>query len=310
MDSEEIPTDSLVPVSSQINKPKRESPANGFVFIAHVKEADHNKEVLDIDELKACVLLLEDTFRKNGAIKYIFQYELGVKGEQYHFQGWFAFKPKVKKRWTKFKCWPGMSFIAARGTTHENGIYCSKDATKIAGPWYWGMQLPRELDTFLHQELHNWQKLLVEQFKNDCPKRNREIWWFWEEEGNVGKSVLATYLVDNHDAMVCKGTDKDVCYSIKQWKDDKGEVPVSVVIDLARSSTKAQIPYATMEDCKNGTIYSAKYESGMLRIAPMHVIVFSNFPPDRSKFSHDRWKVINLNEWIMRLGEQAAINLI
>ncbi len=314
--SEELDGNLEVPGSNGSNnilqvvpKEKRPSPANAWMFIAHVKEEGHNDECLDVDELKAHVLKIEDTLMRHGAERYIFQYECGAQGK-YHFQGWFAFKKKQKKRWTNFKIWPGMSFIAANGSTANNAIYCSKEDTKMAGPWYHGIILPRELDTFEYHELYEWQKVLAKMFMDDCPKRDRSIYWFWEEPGNVGKSVLVTYLIDHYNATEAKGTDKDVCYSLKACKDEKGEVPVTLCIDLCRSSKRSSIPYQTLEDCKNGRIFSEKYESGMLRIPPIHVVIFANYPPDESKFSTDRWKIFNLNDWIAKRAEEAAINLI
>jgi hypothetical protein len=46
-----------------------------------------------------------------------------------------------------------------------------------------------------------------------------------------------------------------------------------------------------MENVKDGLFFSTKYESGMVRYNPPHVIVFANVPPDVTKMSADRWVI-------------------
>jgi hypothetical protein len=66
-----------------------------------------------------------------------------------------------------------------------------------------------------------------------------------------------------------------------------------VVFDLTRSSEAGAVSvvYEVLEMLSNGYICSGKYDSQNLWIQPLHLIVFSNFAPDRSAMSEDRWDI-------------------
>jgi len=68
-----------------------------------------------------------------------------------------------------------------------------------------------------------------------------------------------------------------------------------VVFDLSRTQAdKLDAVYMAIENFKNGRIFSPKYDSHNKVFASTHVVVFANYPPDRSKLSEDRWKVVEL----------------
>ena len=52
--------------------------------------------------------------------------------------------------------------------------------------------------------------------------------------------------------------------------------------------------YGALEQLKNGLVYNTKYESGMRMFATPHVLVFSNFEPDRSKITEDRMVMVTI----------------
>ena len=54
--------------------------------------------------------------------------------------------------------------------------------------------------------------------------------------------------------------------------------------------------YDAIESIKSGIIFNSKYETGQKMINPPHIIVFSNFLPDVSKLSEDRWNIKLINE--------------
>ena len=51
-----------------------------------------------------------------------------------------------------------------------------------------------------------------------------------------------------------------------------------------------------MEEIKDGLIYSGKYEGGFANIEHPHVIVVSNFAPELSKLSEDRWNILKIDK--------------
>jgi len=82
----------------------------------------------------------------------------------------------------------------------------------------------------------------------------------------------------------------DKLYSINPQDD-----PKIVVFDYPRTM-EGMVNYTAIEACKDGRIFSAKYESKMKYFNIPHVCVFCNFPPDYEKMSMDRWEVICLDE--------------
>lgn len=62
------------------------------------------------------------------------------------------------------------------------------------------------------------------------------------------------------------------------------------IFDYTRSQEE-YISYEALEAVKNGIFYNNKYESGMVVYNTPHVIVLSNFRPDLSKLSADRWRI-------------------
>lgn len=116
---------------------------------------------------------------------------------------------------------------------------------------------------------------------------DRKVTWYYEETGNAGKSYLANWLEIWRKAYVITGGKyADITYAFDYQE--------YVVFDYARDQ-QDKFPYRLLEDFKNRRVFSTKYESVMKRALSCHLIVFTNFAPDRSKLSHDRWDVHHLN---------------
>ena len=75
----------------------------------------------------------------------------------------------------------------------------------------------------------------------------RTIWWFWESEGNVGKSALVKYLVVKHDALMITGKSNDIYY-IKSKIPSKRKL---FICDISRSVME-YVNYGAIEQIKNG----------------------------------------------------------
>lgn len=72
-----------------------------------------------------------------------------------------------------------------------------------------------------------------------------------------------------------------------------------VVFDYARDQFD-KFPYSLVENWKNGRVFSTKYGSCVKRVAECRLIVFTNFMPDRSKLSKDRWDI-----WFIKADKSA-----
>lgn len=113
---------------------------------------------------------------------------------------------------------------------------------------------------------------------------NRKIYWYYETIGNTGKSHMTKYLTAHHDAiMINTGKQADILHAYNHQ-------PI-IIFDLPRTLEQNESIYTTMEVLKNGHYFSSKYESKSVLTEIPHIIVFSNFLPDTSKLSKDRWAI-------------------
>jgi len=137
--------------------------------------------------------------------------------------------------------------------------------------------------------LRPWQ-LALDQKLNQQP--DRSVIWMYETTGNVGKTWMSSYLRITRSAVVLQIAKKaDLAHIISKNISDV------YIFDLARSSEEGSVSvvYELMEQLKNGYIISGKYDSKSFSFAQPHVVVFANYPPDRSKLSADRWDVTNIS---------------
>lgn len=122
---------------------------------------------------------------------------------------------------------------------------------------------------------------------------NRTINWVWSENGGVGKTSTCAY-IQNTFQNVCiangKGTDiKNTIISHLQ------EYELDILIINVPRCNENYVSYSAIEEIKDGLVYSGKYEGGFANIEHPHVIVISNFYPEKNKLSEDRWNIINLD---------------
>jgi len=133
--------------------------------------------------------------------------------------------------------------------------------------------------------LRAWQENALEKLANQS---DRKVLWIMDSTGGKGKTFLAKWLCVMRDAFYVEGGKKaDISYAY--------DFQETVVFDLSRQ-TQEFVNYGTIESFKNGMMFSAKYESSMKIFKPAKVIVFSNWAPDTSQLSADRWEIIDLEQ--------------
>lgn len=141
------------------------------------------------------------------------------------------------------------------------------------------------------QEFRPWQQQCMDFYKDHQDKvegYNRSIYWIYDERGNNGKTYLATHLVDQEKAFYTNGgKSSDVVFAYNSQ-------PI-VIFDFVREKSD-YVQYGTIEQLKNGILYSSKYQGTMKRFNSPFVIVFANFPPDSKKMSKDRLKVYTIED--------------
>ena len=142
-------------------------------------------------------------------------------------------------------------------------------------------------------ELRPWQAQLLEIIiTNPDP---RAVLWYWEPVGNAGKSFMARHLLFHYNAVVVQLMRKeDMLHVLTKSITEKTRV---VVFDLVRCTDHEEgysVVYEVMEMIKDRLLCSGKYNSTMTHLKALHVVAFSNYEPDTSAMSADRWNVVRI----------------
>lgn len=144
--------------------------------------------------------------------------------------------------------------------------------------------------SFQDVELRPWQERCIARINMQT---ERQVTWIVDEAGNNGKTWLAKYLVATKGAFYTNGGKAaDIAYAYNYQG--------IVVFDFTRTQEET-VNYSAIEAFKNGMIFSSKYESVMKITKPPAVLCLSNWEPDQSKLSRDRWDIVRLGE-----GRRAA----
>lgn len=148
---------------------------------------------------------------------------------------------------------------------------------------YFETHRPKYLYT-LPEPIRPFQQQILDLEKE--PINDREIFWIYDQQGGCGKSKLADHLIANHGYYAfSNGKNADIACA---WN---GE---NVVFDYSRCQ-ESHINYGIIEDIKNGRVFSPKYQSALKIFKPPRVYVFSNFMPDTTKMSEDRWSIYSIS---------------
>jgi len=218
---------------------------------------------------------------------WIFQLEEGASKTP-HYQGCIKFKNQ--RVWPK-DLLPGAHWEPCRNWK-QSVNYCQKPEGRLAGPWAHGVTIVPTLKVIT--ELRPWQKQIKELL--DEEPDDRKIHWYWESNGNAGKTAMAKFICANYpNTIFVNGKASDCKYAVAQ-QIERGKVLHAAIFGFTRDAESSKyISYQAMEEIKDGIFFSPKYESGMVLYNPPHVIVFANFPPDTSRLSADRWFIENID---------------
>lgn len=216
--------------------------------------------------------------------KWIGTPEVGDSGTP-HIQGYVEFakgsRPMGYRGMPKEIHWE-----KAKGTKQQNIAYC----TKTDGESHGTIKKPRVL-TF--PEMTRPYQIDVLNILQDEPD-NRTIHWFYGD-GNIGKTTFCKFLIVNHGACLLQGKGNDVRNAVLTWYKDKDEFPEICVFDVPRCYEKEYVSYEALENIKNMSFYSGKYEGGQVVGPCPHLFVFANMRPCMEKMSADRWRVYKID---------------
>lgn len=241
----------------------------------------------------------KELFTNDKLAEYIVGEEVGSKTHRPHLQGYLEFK--TKQRPIQALAWPQqIRWFVARGTRAQNVKYCSKEGKYIHSPGCTpgAQEEPaEELIYYKYEELFHWQKSIVN--ITDEKPNDRTIWWFWEENGDMGKSALAKHFVIARNAVVSGGKTADMFNQMRDLVVAK-KIPKIVLVDIPAENFDF-VNYTAIEKIKDGLFYSGKYEGGMVVFNPPHIICMANEPPNPKKpLKRRRWNIVHVPELIER----------
>lgn len=233
---------------------------------------------------------LEQTFETLG-YKYGFGEEVGEQGTE-HLQGWIESTSRIRPT-EKIKN-KRIHWEKTRGNREQNIKYCSKGGKYKTNL----MTLEKKKELLgIPTVLYDWQSEVLERVKI---RSDREILWIWSVKGNTGKTTLAKLLTLEYNAVLLDGKKSDILYAATEYltklPEEESFCKAHIfILDLSRT-TENFVSYDAIEKLKNGYWFSGKYESKMIMIPPPRVVIFSNFPPNKSAMSEDRWKCIRIDK--------------
>lgn len=235
-----------------------------------------------LDSIDSLIYKLKD-------YEYVFQEETGELTNKKHLQGFVRF-PNQRYLSSLTKMFPGCHFEPAR---NEEALtkYCQKEETRT-GKTYSNLKPEKKpLRIFSYDQLYEWQKNIVDMCKTEPD--DRSIYWYWEPEGNIGKTQLIKHIVYyfKNATYACCSKSADIL----TLADENINI---YLLNFVRTSDNNFAPYTAIEQLKDGLISDSKLKKktrNILMNSP-HVICFANWPPKIEALSKDHWKVTNLSQ--------------
>jgi len=183
--------------------------------------------------------------------KYVFGEEIGEECKTPHLQGHVEFT-KRKRLTALKKINPNIHWEATRNIDASID-YCQKD-----GIIYTNMKTYNAIEFPIMDR--DWQVKILNLIKEKPD--DRSIYWFWEENGNSGKTTFTKYLNIVHNAVLVPSKTNDAFHAISKVYETNKPLDL-IVFDIPRSHTEF-INYGAIEKIKDGCIISGKYEVDVL----------------------------------------------
>lgn len=259
-------------------KPKKQEPAkNRFCMTLNNYTEKEYRELIDY-------------LSTDSTNKYIIAKEIGSIEKTEHLQIYVNFGKR--KRFTEVKKINNRLHVEeCKGSEEDNINYCIKDGNYI----YHGLKIKKPLKILKEEQLYDWQKEILKIATNEA--EDRHIYWFWEKEGNVGKTQFCKFLSYHHGAILIDGKKNDILYVASTYESD------IYLFDFSRS-IEGFVSYDAIEKVKNGYYMNSKYEGKMILRNSPHIIIFSNWKPEINSMSKDRWIVKKIKKEECKISNQ------
>lgn len=224
-------------------------------------------------------------------IKYfIYQFEICPSTKKRHLQGYVKFTRSIRiSAAKKLLNMPQAHLERCKGNHQECINYCSKLESRDKGPFIYDSEEINVKDPLEDKELYPYQQFIIDilRLNNDS---DRIIHWFYDLEGNVGKTALCKHIVLKYkNVLFLNGKGSDILYAVSQYVQEHKALDI-VLFHFSRT-IENYVSYQSIESVKDGIFFSSKYESKMCLFNSPIVICFANFAPNMDSLSKDRWDI-------------------
>lgn len=224
--------------------------------------------------------------------EYVIGKEIGDEEETPHLQGYI--KMPKKHSWSAMCKLLGnkrLHIEGCKGSRQANIDYCTKEGNWVSNIEDIKITKKKKPIKYITPN-REYQKFILDIISKE--PNERDVYWFYESVGNVGKSQFSKYLVGKHDAIyIDEGKKSDIVNLI--YNKCKADIEIELIVfDIPRNNGN-KISYKAIETLKNGLINNTKYETGNAVFNAPHIIVFSNYYPETKHLSKDRWKIYEIN---------------
>lgn len=244
-------------------------------------------------------------FLSSIVTKGVFQQERGLTTERLHYQGRFELKGprigKVKLLSYFSEKWDIMNLTVMPEESNDSSMYCTKNETRIAGPWYVGLSNYIQKNTTMKLDLYLWQEQLLKMLSPDYIQfyRDRKVIWIEDSKGGMGKSKFMQYLAlsSKKTKIIAKKLPFDRPDRIRSSvskiakKEDVDVFMFDFTRTLGEESSMANF-YQVVEEIKNNYIIDTMYgQYNETFLSGAVVIIFTNeeLQDHRKYLSEDRW---------------------
>lgn len=264
---------------------KQDSPKKEWCFTHNFEKVENKK----VEETLINKIVLD--FKAYNF--YIFSLEIGEQGRR-HLQGYVEFPQKERLTAVKKLIDDSTHWEKAKGDRQSNITYISKEPIK--GPYLWDKSkqpkyTPKQLKMVEPESLFDFQKDCLSMARNQ--DSDRKIPWVFSKETGVGKTQICKHLMYYDNWGFVDGDKKDIMCAIL-GKDGTKELKNGYFFNFSNDKDLNKVSYQSMENMKDGLLFSSKYESGGVLVPPINLFVFANGPP-KAKHS-DRWEVFIIKD--------------
>lgn len=246
-----------------------------------------NAEHIELEHLK--------TLCDKLAKKWCFQLERGEKTNYEHYQGRLSLKTKTRLTTLAKKVQLPFHWSATFKDNIDNFFYVMKDETRIDGPW---MDNTTENQNYIPRQvreiatLYPWQQHIVDNY-DEWDTRHINV--IIDTKGNIGKSILITYMRAHHLAFKIP-----YCNDFRDIMRMVCDVPTQrcYVIDMPRAIKKDKLfqMFSAIEEIKNGYAYDDRYHFKEKIFDCPNIWIFMNCIPSLNLLSRDRWRLWEVND--------------